>query len=527
MDKLRTAAPYLSVFGLIVMLSSLVTPALARSSGSTPPEWLGRSLLIGGGVLALAWPLLRPDDVKALLGTRRARHGSNAMVLTAAMLVLLAVANFFGTRFHSSWDLTENKRFSISNQTKQILDDLKAQNKELKLTAILGRADEQAAGELERLVDRYKQRYPTLSYQRLDPQMDLPALIGLGQRIGQESPPGRALVVESGAKHAVAYSFDEQEVTSAIVKATRAKESVVAFTTGHGECGIDGGGDQGQCSYGGVRQALEREGYKVESLNLSTVSDTIKADVLIIAGPSRAFLPAEAKLLTDWVQSGGKAMLLQGPNQDPGLTDLLGLWSIQPNKDVVIQMNALGQQSTVVSAADQDYQFHATTKDLSRFITVLIGTQSFSVGTPADTAFTTSKLVELTGPTAYGETDLAGLADQRAEQGPEDKAGPLTLAVAGEGGEKGGRLVVFGTAALADDAALQQFQLGATANGDLFLNAVSWLAQDESLISIRPTEPDSRPITPPANPLMVTLTTLLLIPGAIAAMGLWVWWGRR
>ena len=35
------------------------------------------------------------------------------------MLVLLGVANFFGTRFYTTVDLTENKRFSISNQTKQ------------------------------------------------------------------------------------------------------------------------------------------------------------------------------------------------------------------------------------------------------------------------------------------------------------------------------------------------------------------------------------------------------------------------
>jgi len=526
MDKLRTAAPYISVFGLFVMLSSLVTPVLARSAGNTPPDWLGRALLIAGAVLALAWPVLCWEDAKELLGSRQARYGSNALLLTVAMLVLLGVANFFGTRFYTTVDLTENKRFSISNQTKQILDDLKGQKKELKLTAILSRTDENQAAELERLIDRYKQRYPTLSYQRLDPQVDLPALMGLAQRIGQDQPPGRALVVESGAKHAIAYSFDEQEVTSSIVKATRAKESVVAFTTGHGECGTEAG-EQGKCSYAGVKQGLEREGYKVTSLNLSALTDTIKADVVIVAGPSRAFLPAEAKTLTDWVKGGGKVMLLLGPDQDPGLADLLGQWDIQPNKDVVIQVNRLGQQSAAVAVVDTDYQFHATTKGLNSFQTVLIGTQSFSVGTPADSNLTNTKLLEVKGPGVYGETDLAGLADQKAEQGPEDKASPLTLAVAGEGGEKGGRLVLFGTSALADDAALQQFPPGATANGDLFLNSVSWLAQDESLIAIRATEPDSRPITPPQNPLLVLLTTLILIPGAIAAIGFWIWWGRR
>ena len=526
MDKLRTAAPYISVFGLFVLLSRLVTPTSARSSGNPPPEWLGTALLGAGAVLALAWPVFCWEDARELFGSRQARYGSNALVLTVAMLALLGVANFFGTRFYTSWDLTENKRFSISNQTKQILDDLKVQNKELKLTAILSQADANAAAELERLVDRYKQRYPTMSYQRLDPQVDVPALIGLAQRIEQDQPPGRALVVESGDKHAIAYSFDEQELTSAIVKATRAKVSVVAFTTGHGECGTDGG-EQGQCSYAGVRQAMEREGYKVENLNLSAMTDTIKADVVIVAGPSRPFLPAEAKALSDWVQGGGKAMLLISPDQDAGLDDLLGLWDIRPDKDLVIQTNRLGQLSAAVAVVDTDYQFHATTKDLNRFQTVLVGTQSFSVGTPVDTTLTSTKLLEVSGPGVYGETDLAGVADQKVEQGPDDKPAPLALAVAGEGGEKGGRLVVFGTSALADDAALAQFQPGATANGDLFLNSVSWLAQDESLIAIRATEPDSRPITPPQNPLLVTLTTLLLIPGAIAAIGLWIWWGRR
>ena len=52
------------------------------------------------------------------------------------------------------------------------------------------------------------------------------------------------------------------------------------------------------------------------------------------------------------------------------------------------------------------------------------------------------------------------------------------------------RLVVYGDSDFASNLYYQQ-----AANGNLFMNTVTWLAQDENFISIRPKDPQDRRLT--------------------------------
>jgi ABC-type uncharacterized transport system involved in gliding motility auxiliary subunit len=84
--------------------------------------------------------------------------------------------------------------------------------------------------------------------------------------------------------------------------------------------------------------------------------------------------------------------------------------------------------------------------------------------------------------------------------------------------------VVFGTSQFVSDAYMQQVQ---TLNLALFMNAVNWLTQEEDLITIAPTEPDSRPLQAPTNPRLLLVATALLMPLAVLGVGMWIWWRRR
>ena len=97
--------------------------------------------------------------------------------------------------------------------------------------------------------------------------------------------------------------------------------------------------------------------------------------------------------------------------------------------------------------------------------------------------------------------------------------------MAAEGGPATGRLVVFGTSSIVADALLQR--VPGVANLFFVQNAIHWLTAEEDLISIPPTAPDSRPITPRTNPLLLLLTTAVLAPLAVLGMGTWIWWRRR
>jgi ABC-type uncharacterized transport system involved in gliding motility auxiliary subunit len=541
--RLEAYAPYLAWLGLFLILAGVLLPVYMRQASTQLPTWLPWALVVAGAVLVLIWPLARPADVRTALGARRTRFGGNALILSISVIGLLVVVNFLGTRRYTIVDLTSNKQFSISHQTIQILDDLATVGQPITLTAVLPSNDQQTAADLTKLVDRYRARTDQIKFQEIDPQVDSLKLMALAERIGmKDAPPSRALVAETGSRHEIVYTgFDEQAVTEAIVKVTRQGKRKVAFTTGHDEYDPEGSGDR---SYSQVKSQLEREGYEVSKINLAAITQTLAAgtyDTVIVAGPRKPFLPQEARALAAYQAGGGSLMVMVDPNVDANLGSVLAPWAITPNNDIVVQPSMLGLSPMVVVSGN-DYQFHTITKDLTSLNTVFANTRSLNSGTPVTETLQVTKLAQVGDRGEWGETDFAALQQNQVQQDPADTVPPLVLAVAGEdttsqatpepgasaAGPKGyGRLVVFGTAALASDAFLQQFPLGTVANFDLFLNAVNWLAQEESLVSIRPTAPNDRPIKRPTSPLLLLLSSAVLAPLAVLGVGTWMYWRRR
>jgi ABC-type uncharacterized transport system involved in gliding motility auxiliary subunit len=93
----------------------------------------------------------------------------------------------------------------------------------------------------------------------------------------------------------------------------------------------------------------------------------------------------------------------------------------------------------------------------------------------------------------------------------------------GEELPKQARVVVFGDSDFATNGVL-----GVQGNQDLFLNAVSWVSQQENLIAIRPKEFEDRRITlTAAQQSNITWFSLLLVPGAVFGAGIYRWWQRR
>ena len=69
--------------------------------------------------------------------------------------------------------------------------------------------------------------------------------------------------------------------------------------------------------------------------------------------------------------------------------------------------------------------------------------------------------------------------------------------------------------------------LGFGGNRDLFLNVVNWLAGQESLISVRPRDPEDRRITLPANGRSVAMLVAAGLPLLCFGLGILTWWRRR
>src|SRR5271163_2902365 len=56
---------------------------------------------------------------------RQTKYAAYATIYIIVIVAVLAVVNFLANRYNKSFDATANKRFSLSDQTKKVVGDLK------------------------------------------------------------------------------------------------------------------------------------------------------------------------------------------------------------------------------------------------------------------------------------------------------------------------------------------------------------------------------------------------------------------
>jgi ABC-type uncharacterized transport system involved in gliding motility auxiliary subunit len=81
-------------------------------------------LLIGGGVILLASIVLGINQLLAFFSRRSSQMGSNTILLSVAVLAILALLNFLGFRHSKRFDLTTEKLYSLSDQTRKVVGGL-------------------------------------------------------------------------------------------------------------------------------------------------------------------------------------------------------------------------------------------------------------------------------------------------------------------------------------------------------------------------------------------------------------------
>lgn len=470
---------------------------------------ISRWLLIGGAILFVLGVGGNFDSVLAFFRRRGTKLGTNTAVLTLAVLAILGLVNFLAARHSKRFDLTAEKLYSLSDQTDKILTGLEKDVKVLKF-------DKSEDPALRDLMTEYKNRSRRISYQFVDPQEkpELAKQYGVA-RFGET-------IVTSGARVERPESADEQDLTSAILKVTRDAVKTVCFVEGHGEKPLSSQEGEG---YGGVEAGLKSENYQVKTVNL-VAANQVPSDcsVLVEAGPTKALFAQEAAMIGKFLDAGGKAMLLVDPDTDPQFSEIFDAWNIVVGKDTVLDVSGYGRLIGTGPGVPlvMSYGAHPITKNFGRTMTIFPLARSVKSGNKSQPGEQVTELLK-TSPESWAETDLKG-GKAKYDEGKDSK-GPVSLGIAAskKAGEKEARLVVLGDS---DFASNRYF--GAQRNGDLFFNAINWLAQDEELISIRPKSPANRRVNlTRSQQNMFFWFSIVLLPGAVLAAGAFLWWKRR
>jgi len=454
-----------------------------------------------------------------LLKARQTKYAAYAAVYVLVVLTAVVIVNFLANRYNKSYDATSNKRYSLSDQTAKIV-------KGLKQDATITYFDQSTRFEHAKdLLAEYKNLSPKIRVDYVDPDKNPQQAREAGIK-----NYGTA-VVQIGMKKEEAKSMTEEGITGAIIRDLKNNTRTVCFVAGSGEHQID---DSERGGFSRFKELLGKDNYEAKSIDLLQKAE-VPSDctVLVVGGPARDYQQPEVDAIKKYVEDGGRALFMIDPPLKLGrseiadndaLTNLLQSWGVSLDKDLILDLNPIGQLLGVGPqvALVRSYDSHA----------IVDGMKGTATGFPLSRSLEIKNSDKTTVQKLFGSSDSSlatnNLSSPQVDTNdPKNRKGPLTIAAAGtyNTGKQGsqGRFVVVGSSSWAANSFISF-----NGNSDLALNTIDWLGSDEDLISIRPKEQEDRRITMTRAQLtLVRSTSQFLLPLLIVVAGVSVWWKRR
>ncbi|RLB04860.1 MAG: hypothetical protein DRG50_08180 [Deltaproteobacteria bacterium] len=444
--------------------------------------------------------------------TRSIKYGANVFLVTTFLLAILVIIGAISVRHNVRFDLTKTKRYTLSPQSVKVLKGLK---EEVRALAFY-REGEARRRRAEDLLEQYVYHSRRFKYEFIDPDRHP------GKAKRYEITTYGTVVVECRGRQEKVFDLTEQSLTNALIRVTRQGRKVIYFLRGHGEHALD---DVQRNGYSLVKKTIEDQNYKVKTLLLLRGRGVPPdATLLVIGGPKKDLLPLEIRDIKGFIERGGKLLIMADPYSGKNLKKFLSDYGLHLGDDVIIDKlsRVLGGDYLIpVVSLYEDHPITRNFRDASFFPVA----QSITIDKEPREGLEVVPLAK-TGPQSWAEVDRERLNRGEAsyEEG-HDKKGPLIVAAVAtkgvriRGGKpKRARIVLFG-----DSDFVTNTYFGISGNGDLFLNAISWLAEEEDLIAIRPKPPNITPIIlSPSQARWVFWLAVVILPGVVILAGVFI-----
>lgn len=459
----------------------------------------------------------------------RLRHLTTRLRLALPVLATasaLLAANIWAYRHLGRIDLTSGGVYTISEDTRRVIARVESP---LQITWFYDLRNKSMVDALA-LLEQYARANPAIRVRGVDPAVHPAEARRHGVQFAGTAvfeAAGRTLNVHGGT---------ETDFTNALIRATTRTVQTLCFTHGHAEANPfslkelddleEHDGDENLVArvelherhgLGMARDALEILGYRLRRVLLLQGEAPLQGcNVLVAAGPRRAFRPEEAAVLNRHLDGGGSAMLLLEPGVDHGLAPVLARFGIRHHPQEVLDP-ASHYRSDPASPAVSDYPRHRITRQLP--LAFFPGTASF---TPAEAGLAPGVTV----------TPLALSSEKSSLRGANDEPGSRTLMLLANRRlderpvAQGGRQASLLLAGDADFAGNSHFAL--LGNGALFVNAINHLAQQEQLLDIRPRHYEGKTVQLTNRQMQLSFfVASVLLPLLALGLGAWRWWRQR
>jgi ABC-type uncharacterized transport system involved in gliding motility auxiliary subunit len=438
------------------------------------------------------------------------------IALFTAAIGLLA---WLSTLYVYQADWTAGGRNTISEDTRKLLAEL------TEPVAITAYASEDAMlrEQIRDLVASYRRFKPDITLEFVNPDTVPERVRSEGVTVDGE------FVIDYRGRSEHVQSRSEEALTNALLRVSRQEQRWIVFVSGHGERDPHG---EANADLGAFGKELERNGFKVQTVNLSEHAIPGNTSLLVIAGPRVNLLPGEVTRLRDYVTGGGNLLWLGEPGKMAGLESLaeqLGI-AFLPGVVVDATTQALGINDpsfAIVTA----YPNHPVTQS---FKSITVFPEAAALEIREDPHWQATPILSTL---ARSWTELGELKGEiQFDENTDERAGPLDIGVAltsvppaDQAADSAGappheqRVIVIG-----DGDFLSNTYLGNAGNLDLGLDIVHGLSHDDALINIRvKAAPDTTLELGRISQAAIGLGSLIGLPLLLLVSGLVIWLRRR
>lgn len=448
------------------------------------PDVLGLNIALSvfNLVLTLVLVYLNREALSIYYQSYQFKKLTEALVFVFLVFCLLGVVNYWAFKHPLQHDLSAYKMNSLTEQSKGILKNIKGE-----LTFKLF-ARKQDSLLWMPLFEFYRAQKNDIKIEKVD--IDIRPDLVADYRITDTA----TLVIEYNGKRQYVTERDELNITNGLIKITRPSDPVVYFIQSAGIADINNPENEGLKF---IFEAIKNSAIDVRPLNLlSTQEIPFDAKALILWGPKTSLQPSELKVIQRFLERKGNLLVALDPelNQDyhGELRKLLEHYRLIIRNDLIIDRKSFVNGSNGSIPLVESYNTeHAITKKFKGQVFFPLASSIDEVPeelAPAAEGNFNVLASTTTFPDSWGETSIDEFAkEQVVFTAGRDKPGPLNLAVAFEGSKN--KIVAFGNSGFVLNAYLK---FGT--NYALFLNSLSWLVDEDRLISFNLPIVQSEPI---------------------------------
>ncbi len=460
------------------------------------------------------------------------RTGAYSSGMIVAALAVTIVVNLLVEQLPTTWtslDLTSNKLYSLTDQTKEFLAGM---NEDVTIYVLVSEENEDSM--LGQTLVRYEAMSELITVQYVDPiqnprfytqytssSVSTNSLIVVSDK--------RSKVIDANDIYVTSYDYysysstvtgydGEGQITSALDYVLSEDIPLVYMTEGHGEMSLSSS----------FESSLDKENVEYSTINLmdyETVPES--AACLVINAPSSDLSEDDKDKVIEYLDQGGKVILIVGYREVE-----------TPNLDAVLAYMDLSIAEGLVVEEDQSNYYQSPfyvlpTVVASTYTSGIYGnyyifapySQGIVVPEAEDDSDVSYTTLLKTSSNSYSMRNFESATDFGKQEG--DAEGPFALGVEAvktlEEGEA--TMVVYSCDQMFTDTASQM--VGGS-NQMLFTNTVSHFVDHETSVSIPVKDYEvSTLMLSSSNILVLGMITVIILPVGSLVIGFVIWFRRR